>query len=369
MSGRNLKKPILVLLCALIGVCALLGQSVRPAAATWERSNTTTADTGSETVSTAGYTVLEEDSAQRLSFFKRIRVNSLSGNLVIRSGADFTIRFTGDWGQKPQYQVQEKVLTINGSSYENDAESESSGTGTATAPVSGKTAVLGEDTRTGTSDTAQTAADESNAMILDGSTGRSVGGSSFLSRSLTGAANTEIASEEESLSQESGDNSASSTGGAEGEEDTEADAASLSDGPQVIVTIPFGVGLDQLWISQESGSLVITDISADLVTVWTEDGDLHAKGTVFGTVEIYAQKGDIKLSEISFNSLYISAETGDLSVQSTDGLERCKMELKTSEGSITVNGAPKGRQYLQSGNGRRSLRLQTDEGDISVRGE
>lgn len=375
MRGRKQKMPVGAL-CALIGICTLLGQSVLPAAAaTGEHSIATTADTGSEAASTAGYTVSEEDRTQSLSFFKQIKVNSLSGNLIIRSGDDFAIRFAGNWKIKPQYQVQEKVLTINGN-VNGGTGNTSSVPDSAAAPGSGKTVVLGEDTQTSAADESETAAGESDAMILDGSAGHSTGtgdlwsapGSSSLSEAESAGSGdeTDAAATLTENASESGENE--SSGDPEAEEDSR-EAQLLSDGPAVIVTLPSGVGMEKLRISQNSGAVLITDVSAEQVSIWTGDGDLRTRGTNFGTVEIYAGDGNMTLTEAVFNSLYISSGEGNISVQSSEGLERCLMQLKTGDGTITVNGARKGRQYLQTGNGKRSLDVQAESGDISVRGE
>lgn len=402
MRGRKQVMPVRAL-CALIGICTLLGQSVLPAAAaTGEHSIATTADTGSEAASTAGYTVSEEDRAQSLSYFKQIRVNSLNGNLIIRSGENYAIRFIGDWRTKPQYQVQEKVLTINGNVSGGVGTGNNSTPESASVPESSKTVVLGEDTQTGAADEAETAAAESDAMILDGSAGHSTAaGSSWTAEAADEAAGDESESEVDEAADDESDNrdddaavqvvGDSENGGtsdtaAAADEDTsenDGDTSSpgaesendslerqlLSDGPVAVVTIPSGISMEKLWISLDDGGLLITDISSDQVSIWTGDGDLRTRGTNFGTVEIYAGNGDIVLGEAVFNSLYISSGEGNISVQSSEGLERCLMQLKTGDGTITVNGARKGSQYLQTGNGKRSLDVQAESGDISVRGE
>ena len=134
------------------------------------------------------------------------------------------------------------------------------------------------------------------------------------------------------------------------------------------ITIPAGVGLDTLRIAMEEGTLVMTDITANSVTIQSGGGNLIMRDVSLGTVDIYTDAGEVALNECTFNSLNIGMGDGAVTVDSEDGLARCRMEIKTGDGEITYNGASQGSQFLQPGNGKRFLTIQVGSGDISISG-
>ena len=149
------------------------------------------------------------------------------------------------------------------------------------------------------------------------------------------------------------------------------EAAGSSDSyvePEMVITIPAGVGLDTLRIAMEEGTLVMTDITANSVTIQSGGGGLIMRDVSLGTVDIYSDAGEVSMNECTFNSLNIGMGEGAVTVESDDGLARCRMEIKTGDGEITYNGASQGTQYLQPGNGKRFLTIQVGSGDISISG-
>ena len=138
--------------------------------------------------------------------------------------------------------------------------------------------------------------------------------------------------------------------------------------PEMVITIPAGVGLDTLRIAMEEGTLVMTDITANSVTIQSGGGGLIMRDVSLGTVDIYSDAGEVSMNECTFNSLNIGMGEGAVTVESDDGLARCRMEIKTGDGEITYNGASQGTQYLQPGNGKRFLTIQVGSGDISISG-
>jgi DUF4097 and DUF4098 domain-containing protein YvlB len=138
--------------------------------------------------------------------------------------------------------------------------------------------------------------------------------------------------------------------------------------PEMVITIPAGVGLDTLRIAMEEGTLVMTDITANSVTIQSGGGGLIMRDVSLGTVDIYSDAGEVSMNECTFNSLNIGMGEGAVTVESDDGLARCRMEIKTGDGEITYNGASQGTQYLQPGNGKRFLTIQVGSGNISISG-
>ena len=138
--------------------------------------------------------------------------------------------------------------------------------------------------------------------------------------------------------------------------------------PEMVITIPAGVGLDTLRIAMEEGTLIMTDITAGSVTIQSGGGNLIMRDVSLGTVDIYTDAGEVALNECTFNSLNIGMGDGAVTVDSEDGLARCRMEIKTGDGEITYNGASQGSQFLQPGNGKRFLTIQVGSGDISISG-
>lgn len=268
-----------------------------------------TVDTSGEASGT-GYTVSEEGGAYSLDYFNRIAVNSVRGILTIRSGEDFSIYFPAGWEETPSFSVQDDILVVSGRRSD-DENAEQSGNGTAV--------VIGEDE--------------------PGEGGQ--------------ASETETATTTEPVQDENETETA----------DEQSDVV-----PEMVITIPAGVGLDTLRIAMEEGTLIMTDITATSVTIQSGGGDLIMKDVSLGTVDIYTEAGKVSMTECTFNSLNIGMGEGEVIVDSDDGLARCRMEIKTGDGEITYNGASQGTQYLQPGNGKRFLTIQIGSGDISISG-
>ena len=263
----------------------------------------------------AGYTV-EEGSTYSLDYFNRIAVNSVRGVLTIRSGEDFSISFPAGWETTPGFSVQDDILVVSGRrSDEGSAQN-------------GSAVVLGED-EPGDAAQAQTASEAAE------------GGTEAAGDATAEEYTAEIV------------------------EETSSDSYVE---PEMVITIPAGVGLDTLRIAMEEGTLVMTDITANSVTIQSGGGGLIMRDVSLGTVDIYSDAGEVSMNECTFNSLNIGMGEGAVTVESDDGLARCRMEIKTGDGEITYNGASQGTQYLQPGNGKRLLTIQVGSGDISISG-
>ena len=237
-----------------------------------------TAGAKSET-SASGYTVSEETGFYTLDYFDRIAINSVRGTLTIKPGEDFTISFPNGWEHIPSFSVQDDILVVSG---RKSADQEKSS--------DGSVVVIGED---------EPAADGNSAEAAPAAEGES--------------AEAEPASSTET----------SEANGAE---------------PEIVITIPSGIGLDTLRVAMENGNLIITDITANSVTIQSGGGKLVMKDVSLGTVDIYTDSGSVSVSECNFNSL------------------------------ISYNGTSEGDQYMQPGNGKRFLTIQMGSGDISIKG-
>ena len=319
---RNAGKRLLTLLAVL----TLIGQSVLPVCAD-------TVDTGKDT-SASGYTVSEEKDTYILGYFDRIAVNSVKGTLTIRPGEDFSISFPAGVGKIPSFSVQDEILVVSGrkSAQEQEQAEKSS---------NGSVVVLGED------------------EPAEGSAAQ-----------YHGSAQSESAAAEETAAQADTGTSADIETSAAAEEAAENETAAESEEitPEIVITIPSGVGIDTMRIAMEEGSLIITNITANAVTIQSGGGDLVMKDVSLGTVDIYSDTGSISLAECIFNSLNVGMGGGNVAVQSDDSLARCRMEIETENGEITYNGASKGGQYMQPGNGKRFLTIQVGSGNINING-
>ena len=138
--------------------------------------------------------------------------------------------------------------------------------------------------------------------------------------------------------------------------------------PEIVITIPSGVGIDTMRIAMEEGTFIMTSITAGTVTIQSGGGDLVMKDVSLGTVDIYSDSGNVSMTECTFNSLNIGMGAGNVKVQSDDPLVRCRMEIGTESGEITYNGDSKGKQYMQPGSGKRFLTIQIGRGNISIDG-
>ena len=291
-------------LCAFLAAITLIGQSVLPVYAG-------TAGAKSET-SASGYTVSEETGFYTLDYFDRIAINSVRGVLTIKPGEDFTISFPNGWEHIPSFSVQDDILVVSG---RKSADQEKS--------ANGSVVVIGED---------EPAADGGSASAAEVS------------------ADTE--------------NSTAVAAEVSEAETSEEDGAE----PEIVITIPSGVGLDTLRIAMENGKLIMTDITANSVTIQSGGGSLVMKDVSLGTVDIYTDAGSVSVSECTFNSLNIGMAEGRVEVDSDESLARCRMEIKTGDGEISYNGTSEGDQYMQPGNGKRFLMIQVGSGDISIKG-
>ena len=299
---REAGRGILALLC----VTALLLQGVLPVYAD-------TAD---------GEEVVEGEGIYSLEYFDRIAVNSISGKLTICSGEDFAISFPAGWQETPGFSVQDEILVVSGRKSDTSAEN------------TGDAVVLGEDEPAPGS--AESAADDQSAEAEE--------------TEKAGEAATEEAAEAEE---------------AEAEETVEVEEAAAED-PETVITIPAGVGLDTLRVAIKEGDLILADVTAGSVTIQSGGGDMEMSNVSLGTVDIYSDIGSVAMSECTFNSLNIGIGEGDVTVSTNDTLERCRMELKTSEGDIRYNGESLGTQFMQPGSGKRFLMIQAGAGNIDI---
>lgn len=293
-------------LIAFLAAITLIVQSVLPVYAG-------TAGAESET-SASGYTVSEETGFYTLDYFDRIAINSVRGTLTIKPGEDFTISFPNGWEHIPSFSVQDDILVVSG---RKSADQEKSS--------NGSVVVIGED---------EPAADGNSAAAV--------------STVEVPASEGESAEAEPASSTET-----SETNGAE---------------PEIVITIPSGIGLDTLRVAMENGNLIITDITANSVTIQSGGGKLVMKDVSLGTVDIYTDSGSVSVSECNFNSLNIGMAEGRVEINSDESLSRCRMEIKTGDGEISYNGTSEGDQYMQPGNGKRFLTIQMGSGDISIKG-
>lgn len=293
-------------LIAFLAAITLIVQSVLPVYAG-------TAGAKSET-SASGYTVSEETGFYTLDYFDRIAINSVRGTLTIKPGEDFTISFPNGWEHIPSFSVQDDILVVSG---RKSADQEKSS--------NGSVVVIGED---------EPAADGNSAAAVS---------------------TVEVPAEEGNSSEAE---PASST------ETSETNGAE----PEIVITIPSGIGLDTLRVAMENGNLIITDITANSVTIQSGGGKLVMKDVSLGTVDIYTDSGSVSVSECNFNSLNIGMAEGRVEINSDESLSRCRMEIKTGDGEISYNGTSEGDQYMQPGNGKRFLTIQMGSGDISIKG-
>ena len=293
-------------LIAFLAAITLIVQSVLPVYAG-------TAGAKSET-SAYGYTVSEETGFYTLDYFDRIAINSVRGTLTIKPGEDFTISFPNGWEHIPSFSVQDDILVVSG---RKSADQDNSS--------NGSVVVIGED---------EPAADGNSAAAVS---------------------TVEVPAEEGNSSEAA---PASST------ETSETNGAE----PEIVITIPSGIGLDTLRVAMENGNLIITDITANSVTIQSGGGKLVMKDVSLGTVDIYTDSGSVSVSECNFNSLNIGMAEGRVEINSDESLSRCRMEIKTGDGEISYNGTSEGDQYMQPGNGKRFLTIQMGSGDISIKG-
>jgi len=304
-------------LIAFLAAITLIVQSVLPVYAG-------TAGAKSET-SASGYTVSEETGFYTLDYFDRIAINSVRGTLTIKPGEDFTISFPNGWEHIPSFSVQDDILVVSG---RKSADQEKSS--------NGSVVVIGED---------EPAADGNSAAAVSTVEVPAEEGNSS---EAAPAAESESAEAEPASSTET-----SETNGAE---------------PEIVITIPSGIGLDTLRVAMENGNLIITDITANSVTIQSGGGKLVMKDVSLGTVDIYTDSGSVSVSECNFNSLNIGMAEGRVEINSDESLARCRMEIKTGDGEISYNGTSEGDQYMQPGNGKRFLTIQMGSGDISIKG-
>ena len=294
-------------ICALLCIATLIVQSVLPVYAD-------TADTENEA---AGI-------EYELDYFNRIAVNSVRGIVTIRTGEDFGISFPAGWEELPGYSVQDEILVVSGR--------KTSGGGSAQSE-SDTAVILGEDEPAASGGQTEKAAPQTEAE----------------ENTETVEVNIEEAEETTEA----------------GEETAEAAAAVV---PEMVITVPAGIGIDTLRIAMESGNLNLKDITANSVTIQSGGGSLYLRDVSLGTVDIYTETGEIFMADSTFTNLNIGMGNGSVSVSADEGLSGCRMELKTGNGEVLYNGASQGAECLIPGSGKRSLTVQIGSGSITVDG-
>ena len=310
----------------------------------------------------AGGAAWEEGTTHSLDFFDRIAVNSVRGFLTIRTGEEFSIWLPDGWDGAPGFSVQDDILVVSGR-ISNDAGSEKSGSAVVLGedePGEGRSAQGSGAGRSGTAGGGETSADSgADAASGSGSGTSADSGADVASGNGSGNSAAGMASEGGS------ENSAGDTNGG-----SDADGGTDADGVmhEIVITIPAGSGLDTLRVAMESGDLFLTDITAGSVTIQSGGGNLILRDVSLGTVDIYTEAGEVSMADGSFGTLNIGMGEGEVTVSADDELSECRMELKTGDGEITVSGSPEGDQYMQPGNGKRSLTVQVVSGDIRVDG-
>ena len=307
-------------ICALLCIATLIVQSVLPVYAD-------TADTENEA---AGI-------EYELDYFNRIAVNSVRGIVTIRTGEDFGISFPAGWEELPGYSVQDEILVVSGRKTDGGGSAQSE---------SDTTVILGEDEPAAAGGQTEKAAPQTEAE----------------ENTEEAEANTEAAE----ATTETAEASEATTETAEADQAPAEAAAAVV--PEMVITVPAGIGIDTLRIAMESGNLNLKDITANSVTIQSGGGSLYLRDVSLGTVDIYTETGEIFMADSTFTNLNIGMGNGSVSVSADEGLSGCRMELKTGNGEVLYNGASQGAECLIPGSGKRSLTVQIGSGSITVDG-
>lgn len=151
------------------------------------------------------------------------------------------------------------------------------------------------------------------------------------------------------------------------------------------VTVPVGADLDAIDIQTSIGDIYIGEVSASQCEIENDLGDCTIEKSSFGSFDVYSALGDTKVSDTdlgdasmdddmgdivvercTFDDLEIDASAGNVRVDTEQDLNGYQLDLGTSLGNVTVNGSHEGTSYFQRGDGKGSLRLWADMGNVKL---
>lgn len=117
---------------------------------------------------------------------------------------------------------------------------------------------------------------------------------------------------------------------------------------KVVITIPFGVKLENVDINIDVGAVEIKGIDMDEASINTD-------------------VGAIAINNVVFNELKANSDVGAVSIELVDPINSYDIDARSDVGAIQVNNASVKRKYVQKGTSEKKIKIKTDVGGIEIK--
>ena len=127
-----------------------------------------------------------------------------------------------------------------------------------------------------------------------------------------------------------------------------------------------GVKADYFFGDFDAGNISVSNCDFRKAELDADAGNISIVNTVTKILKIETDAGNISVSNTTFEDLTVDTDYGSVDVNGIEDLEGYKVNCKVDAGIVNVGGASSGRKYSSSGNGKGTINIDVDFGNISL---